>query len=573
MRKKNLSLAICVGIILFLFPFAAFASDILGQGATFFVDPEFDIAGRKQILATLRYETLRLYFYAEDDWWSGLTDSSKSEVMNALGRLDAEFANTIYPSVTKLFGTEQKPGIDRDEHITVLIQQTSETRNGYTRIADGYSKFEAATSNEREMVYLNSSMIVKETAPSYLAHEFFHLVYLNQKELKYGVSDDLWIQEGLAEFAASLAEYDSNEKKYLGERVKDFIANPRDSLTEWRGLPIDYGIGNIFFQYVADRYGPNVLADIVKSRQIGIAAFNDALQKNSISKTYDQVFTDWTIAVFLNNCSYGKEYCFLEESLEKVRVMPLISFLPAFGTSELTVTSLTKNWSGNWQKISGGKGELTLEFNGNPAAQYILPYLLQKNSGEYELYFAKLSRIQASKIIVPEFGKDYTSMILIPSIQEKTEGFTNADPSYFFSWTVSVREEGQPQIPGDSQSTQELLRQIAELQAKVAELQRILDAAQNPNPISCVNFSRNLEYGLRNNQEVRCLQEFLKNQGADIYPEGLVTGYFGPLTKAAVIRFQEKYKAEILAPIGYTFGTGYVGQMTRQKINQILDKR
>ena len=40
---------------------------------------------------------------------------------------------------------------------------------------------------------------------------------------------------------------------------------------------------------------------------------------------------------------------------------------------------------------------------------------------------------------------------------------------------------------------------------------------------------------------VRQLQIFLKAQGPEIYPEGLITGYFGSLTQKAVQRFQEKY--------------------------------
>ena len=75
---------------------------------------------------------------------------------------------------------------------------------------------------------------------------------------------------------------------------------------------------------------------------------------------------------------------------------------------------------------------------------------------------------------------------------------------------------------------------------------------------------------MMNNSEVRCLQEFLKSQGPEIYPEGLVTGNFLSLTKAAVIRFQEKYASEILAPWGITQGTGFVGETTRAKINQLL---
>ena len=80
---------------------------------------------------------------------------------------------------------------------------------------------------------------------------------------------------------------------------------------------------------------------------------------------------------------------------------------------------------------------------------------------------------------------------------------------------------------------------------------------------------------LKNNQtsdDVRYLQTFLKAQGPEIYPEGIVSGWFGPLTKNAVIRFQERYTQDILKPWELTEGTGYVGKTTRAKINEILGR-
>ena len=63
------------------------------------------------------------------------------------------------------------------------------------------------------------------------------------------------------------------------------------------------------------------------------------------------------------------------------------------------------------------------------------------------------------------------------------------------------------------------------------------------------------------------LQKFLKAMGTDIYPAGLVTGYYGPLTKAAVAKFQLKYGIVVNAS---TPGYGRVGPKTMAKINELL---
>lgn len=75
-------------------------------------------------------------------------------------------------------------------------------------------------------------------------------------------------------------------------------------------------------------------------------------------------------------------------------------------------------------------------------------------------------------------------------------------------------------------------------------------------------FTKTLKIEMADDQ-VRRLQEFLK-QFRDIYPEALVTGYFGFLTENAVKRFQKKEGIEAV---------GIIGPKTRAKLNELVKGR
>ncbi|MBU1046021.1 Ig-like domain-containing protein [Patescibacteria group bacterium] len=122
----------------------------------------------------------------------------------------------------------------------------------------------------------------------------------------------------------------------------------------------------------------------------------------------------------------------------------------------------------------------------------------------------------------------------------------------------------------------ELLQTILKLQAALLELKGETGGVITGVP-SFFSFTSNLKQGM-SSTDVKYLQIVL-NSSSDtmvattgVGSSGHETNYFGSLTKAAVVKFQNKYASEVLTPLGLSQATGYVGSSTRTKLNALLGK-
>jgi len=136
--------------------------------------------------------------------------------------------------------------------------------------------------------------------------------------------------------------------------------------------------------------------------------------------------------------------------------------------------------------------------------------------------------------------------------------------------------------PGvDALTADELMVQIQALQTQLntlmSQYQTLTGTTSTSAPAACsgVTFTANLAEG-STGAAVQCLQALLNSDVATqvavsgVGSSGAETTYFGSLTKAAAVKFQEKYAAEILTPLGLSAGTGFVGASTRAKLNSMV---
>jgi len=439
-----------------LLPLSSVQADSIGQKTDFFVDPTYDYLQRTQIEATLKQISRHAYFYVENSYWQKLSFTDQIAFQNNLNKLATEFDQIIYPTMTSVFGSEWKPGIDNDERITILITQLKTLAGGYFNPVDEYPRSQINSSNQREMIYLNAVYMADKREPAFLAHEFQHLISYNQKEIRYHISDDIWLNEARSEYAPTLCGYD---KDYYGsnleKRVKIFLKYPSDSLTEWSGSAKDYGSINLFIHYLVDHYGKDILTKIMETKGVGIASINNALTVLGQPLTFSDIFVNWSVANYLNNCSVSPVnlYCYLEPNLNYDNLHIQLGYLGA-AKEKIESSNTIKDWSAQWFEfkaatdIDESKNVLKIEFSSNdPRANFRVPYVIKYKDGHYEVREMTLIG-QKGSAFVKNFGTQVSLVAVIPSNHYKTSNFTANEPLVYYNLNATlVKEAPIPSYP------------------------------------------------------------------------------------------------------------------------------
>jgi hypothetical protein len=132
--------------------------------------------------------------------------------------------------------------------------------------------------------------------------------------------------------------------------------------------------------------------------------------------------------------------------------------------------------------------------------------------------------------------------------------------------------------PASAQTVEELQAQINALLAQLSSLQAQVGTTTTTSSYTgCTITSVDTDLTVGSTGDaVKCLQVILNADSATqvassgVGSAGNESTYFGSMTQAAVIKFQDKYASEVLTPVGLTSGTGYVGAKTRAKLNAML---
>ena len=168
----------------------------------------------------------------------------------------------------------------------------------------------------------------------------------------------------------------------------------------------------------------------------------------------------------------------------------------------------------------------------------------------------------------------------------KSKDSTGNEGSYtdkvFTTLSSSQAAETTVSKPISQMTTEELQAEIIRITALIVQLQSQLTGTVSGGVKitgipSDFTFKTTLKSGIVL-PEVKYLQLILNSDAqtklasSGVGSPGNETNIFGALTKAAVIKFQNKYVSEILTPLGLTKGTGIVGKATINKLNSLLGK-
>jgi len=207
---------------------------------------------------------------------------------------------------------------------------------------------------------------------------------------------------------------------------------------------------------------------MMRAETIGTASIDKALANLGFRERFPEVFTNWSIANFINDCQFGEgqKFCYLNRlPYSKFHLTPSATNLLVLKEgATFSFSNSVKDWSSWWYELSLVSGGLPPDSNlnlavtfksGDTGGNFQVPILVYNNDGSKALRYLRLSG-QAGSDIIFDFGTKVKGIVLIPSSQTKLAGFFPSEPSYPFSYLARVTSANQVSLLPDVSFDQNL---------------------------------------------------------------------------------------------------------------------
>ncbi|MGC8877836.1 MAG: hypothetical protein ACP5R2_01260 [Anaerolineae bacterium] len=294
-------------------------------------------------VATLRYVGDHSYWWVQDGHY--VSDE-------AIAASAQEFEQHIYPTNRDFFGNEWSPGVDNDPRIHIFLGDVPGV-SGYFYSANEYSRLINPCSNEKEMFYININAVSPASEDLYvtLAHEFQHMIHWH-----HDANEETWVNEGLSNLAVELNKYGTADITYA------FSQQPDTQLNTWAEAPEHtfphYAASYLFMSYFLERFGEEIMREVVAEPENGIAGFNAALARAQQPYRFDDVFADWVVANYLDDPAIGQgKWAYRHLDPQPVKIEAEYSNYP------IEVSGQVGQYATDYFKFSGA-GDLTIDFEG-----------------------------------------------------------------------------------------------------------------------------------------------------------------------------------------------------------------
>ncbi|MCG9128404.1 T9SS type A sorting domain-containing protein [Candidatus Poribacteria bacterium] len=261
---------------------------------------------------------INCYLYVDTTVQDLLTENDAKNITET-------FDERIYSGIQEWVGSVFKPGIDRENKITILLHDVGLNKSGHD-FGGYFSPTDLhpthPTSNRRDILYMDIYQFKERTRHTFyssLAHEFAHLVSWYQNG---GTNDQRWLEEGLASFA-EWGVYGTVHTLF----VDNYLSNPFPSITTANTADIYYGAAFMYLLYLYENHGnKSIIRRISAENKLGLEGIGRSLNGTEVI----DVFLNWGITNWFNNPGFGSEFSYRNLRNRKIKAdIPQITAYPS----------------------------------------------------------------------------------------------------------------------------------------------------------------------------------------------------------------------------------------------------